>query len=171
METHGATDLAGVKNRGDLAVGFLIQPETDVDAVLCGGEGVEITIGNLGKPDGRLAIHKRYGGRGGKRVHALGVDEFCRYQQDKQERARVNGSHPQALAARTPHGFAALGRGCRDRHRLPPLDFKQYHQRRQGENRNEEEEVIANDGPDDSHFAPGGGKNAIFRKLMQSGND
>src|SRR2546427_6393137 len=72
VEAHGATDLAGVKNRGDLAVGFLIQPETDVDAVHCGGEGVEIMIGNLGKRDGRLAIHKRYGGRGGKGVEPPG---------------------------------------------------------------------------------------------------
>src|SRR5437879_2227028 len=47
VESHAATNFAGVKYGGDFSVGLLIKPKTYFSAVFLGGEAMKIAIRNL----------------------------------------------------------------------------------------------------------------------------
>ena len=54
-------------------------------------------------------------------------------------------SHPQALAASAPEGFAAFRGGSGQRRWLSAFDLKEHHECRESEYRHEEEKIIAHD--------------------------
>ena len=110
-------------------------------------------------------------GRGRQRAHALGIDKFRGDHQDEQERAGIHRNHPQALAAGAPQRLAALGRRIGKGSRLAALDLEQHHQGGQGDDGDEKEQVVADDGADQRHLLARRGKHAVFRKLVQAGND
>src|SRR5262245_43374675 len=47
VEANRSTDLAGVKQRGDLAIGLLIEPEADFSAVFLRRKPVQIAVRDL----------------------------------------------------------------------------------------------------------------------------
>ena len=64
VETDRAANLAGVEDRGDLAVRLLVQPEANLDAIFPGLEAMQIAIGNLGQRNAHLSILESHFGRG-----------------------------------------------------------------------------------------------------------
>ncbi len=101
VEADRTADLAGIEHGGDLAVGLLVEPEADVDAVFAGAVEVDVAVRDLLQWDGGLrrsanAISVAFC----ESAEALGVDELGRHQHDEQERTDVDRAHPQPLAAR-----------------------------------------------------------------------
>ncbi len=149
----------------------MIEPEPNVDAIFGGLVKVDVVVRDLVERDRRLAIHERDLSRLLRRAQALGVDEFRGHQHDEEERADIHRTHPKPLAAGAPESLAALGWGRRRGRGLARFDLEKDHQRSQREDRNEKENVVADDRPDHRHLLLGGGKDAIFRELMQAADD
>ena len=59
VEPDRAANLAGVKHRRNFAVGLLVQPEANRDAILPGLEAVKVAIGDLGQRNTDLAVAER----------------------------------------------------------------------------------------------------------------
>src|ERR1019366_8354380 len=152
----------------DFAVGLLVEPEADLEPALFGFKAVQFAVIDGFQRVGNFAVDEGdFGGRR-KRAGALFVDEAGRDHHDEDERADVDRSHPEALFAGGPKGFAASGAGFRECNRLAALHLEQYHQPRQHKDGDEEEKFVAHDRTDDRHFLPGRGKHAVFRELVQA---
>src|SRR5207247_4923282 len=67
VESHAATNFAGVKYGGDFSVGLLIKPKTYFSAVFLGGEAMKIAIRNLRQRNTCLSIRERNRSGAGKR--------------------------------------------------------------------------------------------------------
>src|SRR5438445_8392400 len=76
VESHAATNFAGVKYGGDFSVGFLIKPEANFSAVFPGGEAMKIAIRNLRQRNTRLSIRERNRSGWRKRAYALRINKF-----------------------------------------------------------------------------------------------
>src|ERR1700757_3213720 len=57
-ESHRAADLAGIENRGNLAIWLLIEPEADFDLTFLRGEPMQISVRHLGERNACFPIHK-----------------------------------------------------------------------------------------------------------------
>src|SRR5437879_8782611 len=73
VESHAATNFAGVKYGGDFSVGLLIKPKTYFSAVFLGGEAMKIAIRNLRQRNTRLSIRERNRSGRRKRTYTLGI--------------------------------------------------------------------------------------------------
>src|SRR6185369_17726189 len=103
---HRSANLAGIEDGGNLAVGFLVEPEANRGPIFLGLETMEIAVGDLGEGNADLSTLESYFGRRRKRAHALGVNELRSNHQDEQERTGVHRNHPQAFAAGAPQSLA-----------------------------------------------------------------
>src|SRR5205809_2915985 len=129
---------------------------------------MQVAPRNLRQGNHHLSIYKRDFGRGRGSAQTFSIDKFSRDQQDENKRTGVHRSHPQTLSTDAPSSLASLGGRRGNRGRLAPLDFKQHHKRRQCKNGYEKEPVVGEDGADNRHFPLGGGKQSIYRELVQS---
>src|SRR5204863_7621787 len=105
VESHAATNFAGVKYGGDFSVGLLIKPKTYFSAVFFGGEAMKIAIRNLRQRNTRLSIREPNRRDRGKRTYTLGIYKFRADQHDEQKRAWVNKRHPQSVAPNDRNRF------------------------------------------------------------------
>src|SRR5438445_422549 len=125
VESHAATNFAGVKYGSDFSVGILIKPETYLRPVFSRRKTMEISIRNLRHRNTRLSIRKRHRSSWRKRAYALRINELSGDQHNEQKRACVNRGHPQSLPPHAPKRFAPL-RACRgNRRRLAALHHEQ----------------------------------------------
>jgi len=175
VEADRAADVAGVGDGDDVAVGLLVEEETDfgaaafavvdVDAV-----AVELVVGDLRGGHNGLATNEGDGGRGGEGGGALGVDELGCGEEDEDEAGDDDGAHPHLFAALSPLGATLVGRsgGGGKFDGRAAFVFEQHHEAGEGEHGDEEEEIVADDGTDEAHLGGAGGKDAVFAELVQA---
>src|SRR5438046_4996165 len=84
VESHAATNFAGVKYGGDFSVVLLIKPKTDFSAVFLGGQAMKIAIRNLRQRNTRLSIRERNRSGRGQRTNTLGKHKYREDEQDQQ---------------------------------------------------------------------------------------
>src|SRR6185312_5920673 len=171
VKADRAADFTGIEYRGDFSIRFLVEPEADFLAILLRLIAVQIAIIKLLQRDADLSVHKSEFGGWRQSAHALGVNEFRRNHEDKNEGTGIDRSHPQALTACAPLRFAVFSRRCWKGGGLASLVLKQDHQRGQGDNSDEEKQVIADDRTDQGHFFFGRSDHAALGKLMQAADD
>src|SRR5437016_12586693 len=115
VESHAATNFAGVKYGSDFSVRLLIKPETYLRPVFSRRKTMEISIRNLRHRNTRLAIRKRHRSSWRKPAYALRINELSADQHNEQKRACENRRHPQSLPPPAPKRLPPPrpGRGTR----------------------------------------------------------
>src|SRR5437867_12944584 len=90
VESHAATNFAGVKYGGDFSVGLLIKPKTYLCHVFSRRKTMEISIRNLRHRNTRLSICKRHRINWRKRAYDCRINEIIVDQPIGHKRAIIN---------------------------------------------------------------------------------
>src|SRR5580658_726944 len=167
-----ATNVAGIEGRYQRLVGAPDDDEAHMDAGFVDGEAVQVAVVHHSHRNADLAVDERNRCGGRQLGSGFGIDEFGGDTEDEKARGEAGCGHPKALALHAPTGFAEGGALQAVEHGGAAFAiFHQQHGAGEGQDGHEEEDLVADDWTDQSHFLAAAGKHLAFGELMQPGDN
>src|ERR1019366_2746473 len=158
-----AANLTGIESGYQRLVGAADDDEAHVDAGFLDGEAVQVAVIDRIHRDADLAVHDGNRNGGGQLGGGFGVDEFGGDAQDEEAGGQAGCGHPGALAPHGPARFTQGGASEAVEHGGAAFAiFHEQHGARQRQDGDKEEDFVADDGTDQSHFLAAAGQHLAF---------